>query len=579
MHTLTLRIASHHHLTPWLTWVVGVGITLLLVALLWGLSMAATLAYPSDRLAPLSSIAGISVRGDSKAQALVVLEKALPMQREVVLHIGPNTHRTTLAAAGVEADPKASVDAALKKQQEMGGGSRAWDFWSKRDTPLVVRLDEDKFNEFYETELEEYHSPPADAQLLIENAQARIRPGEVAWRIDKSALKDRILAVAATNNEEISASVSRETPEISAEQLRPKLMEAKQLLRRQLTLKYLGKTQKVPREKLQSWVIVSQKEKLPEAVIDKKRVGEYIKKLAGKIDEDPVPIRRIINDGEVVSREEGEKGRKVKIKPSVKKVVRALEAGDRTAKFHLQTLQPGHEDSRNYSASSKGINVLLGDFASQYGATYGLSVMTLDGKIRASHDSNRRFVAASTYKIYLSYAVYREIESGNLKMSDATDAGSVSFCMKKMILYSTNTCALALGDKVGWGRIDKILANAGFSHTKLNNYGGSRSDKYTTAADTTKFFQQLYQGKLVNNHHKQQLLGRLQRQIYRDGIPAGVPGKTVSNKIGFLSGYLHDSGIIYSDKGDYILTIYSYGGGWWQFTDLSRRLDNVLDNR
>lgn len=579
MHTLTLRIASHHHFTPWLTWAMGIGITLLLVALLWGVSMAATWAYPSNRLTPLSSIAGVPVRSDSKAQALATLEKAQPMQRVVVLYVGPDTYKTTLAAAGIEADAKKSVDTAFKKQQEMSGGSRAWEFWSKRDVPLVVRLDKDKFDEFYETELEEYHSPPADAQLLIENGQARIYPGEVAWRIDKSALKNKLLATAANGSEDVSVSVSRQSPEISAEQLQPELTAAKRLLRQQLTLKYSNKTKEVPQEEIHNWVIVSQKEKLPEASLDKERIGKYIKKLAGNINEDPVPVRRIIKDGEVISREEGEKGRKVKIESSVEGIVRAMEEGDVIAKLHLKTLQPGYEDSRRYSASSKGVNVLLSDFASRYGAIYGLSVMTLDGKIKASYDSNRQFVTASTYKIYLAYAVYREIESGNLKMSDATDAGSVSFCMKKMIIYSTNPCAIALGDKVGWGRIDKILSNAGFNHTKLNNHDSGRSDKYTTAADTTRFFQQLYQGELVNDKHKQQLLSRLQQQIYRDGIPVGVPNKTVSNKVGFLSGYIHDAGIIYSGKGDYILTIYSYGGGWWQFADLSRRLDDVMESR
>lgn len=61
----------------------------------------------------------------------------------------------------------------------------------------------------------------------------------------------------------------------------------------------------------------------------------------------------------------------------------------------------------------------------------------------------------------------------------------------------------------------------------------------------------------------------MKRQIYRSGIPAGSHGAAVADKVGFLDGYLHDAGIVYSPKATYALVIMSSGSSWSNISDLA----------
>lgn len=74
------------------------------------------------------------------------------------------------------------------------------------------------------------------------------------------------------------------------------------------------------------------------------------------------------------------------------------------------------------------------------------------------------------------------------------------------------------------------------------------------------------------------LLGYMKRQIWRSGIPSGVPGVTVADKVGFYNGYIHDVAIVYAPKGAYILAIMSYGGSNPNMSELSKRVYNFFQN-
>ena len=67
----------------------------------------------------------------------------------------------------------------------------------------------------------------------------------------------------------------------------------------------------------------------------------------------------------------------------------------------------------------------------------------------------------------------------------------------------------------------------------------------------------------------------MKRQVYRKGLPAGV-GVPVADKVGFLEGYLHDSAIVYSPKGVYILVIYSNGSSWGAIADAAKKIHEQL---
>jgi hypothetical protein len=75
------------------------------------------------------------------------------------------------------------------------------------------------------------------------------------------------------------------------------------------------------------------------------------------------------------------------------------------------------------------------------------------------------------------------------------------------------------------------------------------------------------------------LLGYLKRQVWRGGLPSGVPkGVTVADKVGLYDGWVHDVGIIYGPKSTFIVGIMSKGGSDPAFADLARRMYAFFQN-
>jgi beta-lactamase class A len=237
------------------------------------------------------------------------------------------------------------------------------------------------------------------------------------------------------------------------------------------------------------------------------------------------------------------------------------------------TAQPPHETFvRTYSTSDAGLLAIVKDWQATHYGDYAVIVRELGGQNRyAEVDPDRSFVTASTFKMFVYYAVQQRIQNGSLSYSSMTDMGwTVEDCLTEMIVHSTNPCAITLTDLLGWQWTEDVVRQAGFSNTYLNNQGGG--DKHSTVRDETNFMMRLYYGTLMGREATDRLLGYFKRQIWRGGIPSGVPkGTEVADKVGLYDGWVHDVGIIYGPKSTYILGIMSKGGSDPDFADLARR--------
>ncbi len=227
---------------------------------------------------------------------------------------------------------------------------------------------------------------------------------------------------------------------------------------------------------------------------------------------------------------------------------------------------------------------ILNNFDASHPGVYGLRVATLDGHIHAEHLSNRTFVTASTYKLFLAYAVYHQAERGQLDLnSPLLGSYSVAECVYPMIVYSDNNCAIALEGRVGIANEEKLLLASGFKHTNINNStttGEFAANKISTPADEGLFLLKLAKGHLMNKLHTTHLLILMKTQVYRDGIPAGVPaGVAVADKVGFLYQWQHDVGIVYGPKVSYILVGMSEGGTRASLSTLSRQIYQLLTQK
>ncbi len=210
--------------------------------------------------------------------------------------------------------------------------------------------------------------------------------------------------------------------------------------------------------------------------------------------------------------------------------------------------------------------------------TYGIAVINLRNSETSYINGHRSFGAASLYKLWVMVTAYRQIQAGTLSKDDILSedvsllneifsvdkqfeiaTGTVTLtvrdALKEMITVSDNYSALLLSEKVGFSAVSSFLSEYGFDESSMGALGGSPS---TTAYDTALFFEKLYRGELANEQYSHEMLGLLKSQQLNDEIPKYLPSNVVvAHKTGIIDNFLHDAGIVYAPKGDYIIAILS----------------------
>lgn len=205
----------------------------------------------------------------------------------------------------------------------------------------------------------------------------------------------------------------------------------------------------------------------------------------------------------------------------------------------------------------------------QYGSNISVVLTDLSNGATASYNETTQFVSASIYKLYVAYGIYQQIDAGELALTSSItvngETRTVDSCLDSMLTVSDNNCAIALGKLYGWAALDTMLANAGYSHTTLNNYSASGvllSYKQTTASDVAKLLQALYDGTLLSDFSTKSFIAYLRADEISYMLPSGLPdGTVVAHKVGYLEDYQHDAGIIYSSNKDMLVVMLTKG---WQ---------------
>lgn len=209
--------------------------------------------------------------------------------------------------------------------------------------------------------------------------------------------------------------------------------------------------------------------------------------------------------------------------------------------------------------------------------TYAVYIKNLKTGEQYSLHENREFLSASLYKLWTMGAVYTQIEEGKIAKDDVLSANiedlnkqfgiaseeaeltdgsikkTVDDAVEQMIVISHNYSALLLTSKIKLSSVRDFLSTYGFSHSTVGN-----DLPQTTAADIGKFYELLYNKKIVNEMYSDEMMARLKRQQLNDRIPELLPeGSVVAHKTGELYGFKHDAGIVFAPKGDYIFVVLS----------------------
>ena len=227
------------------------------------------------------------------------------------------------------------------------------------------------------------------------------------------------------------------------------------------------------------------------------------------------------------------------------------------------------------------------------GAEVAVAYRSLDGKSELLIDPDKTFHAASTMKVPVMIELFRQVETGTLKLDDplpirnefrsivdgspyklsegddsdlevyATVGKTMTLrrLNELMITVSSNFATNLLIEKLGAEKIratvtklgaDGMMVLRGVEDSKAFEKGMNNA---TTARALLVLFEKIGQSKAVGAAADKEMLEVLKRQKFNDGIPAGLPkGTPVAHKTGTITRIHHDAGIVLGPK-PYVLVI------------------------
>lgn len=202
-----------------------------------------------------------------------------------------------------------------------------------------------------------------------------------------------------------------------------------------------------------------------------------------------------------------------------------------------------------------------------------VSVVDLSGKGRGtvSYNGSVQFTSASTYKIYVAYAMIHDVETKTRTWNSRLDRTTWDECLSRMIVNSDNSCPEAFISARGYDYLNNVVHSVGISSATRFAY----DDMRTTSDDLAKMLTMIYQAKIVTKESRDKLFDLMSKQVYREGIPAGVGG-IVYDKVGFLNQILNDAAVVKSDTGDYALVIMTNGESWLYIARVASYVNSVM---
>ncbi len=190
-----------------------------------------------------------------------------------------------------------------------------------------------------------------------------------------------------------------------------------------------------------------------------------------------------------------------------------------------------------------------------------------DGATLVDYRGSKKFVAASTYKLFTAYSMLRAVEQGDAHWKETLVNGkSLKRCFNDMIVWSDNDCPRSWHLSGKAGALQDQLKELGLEDTRIQ-----KRPLETTALDLARFTYLLFGGDLVSEESLRRLEEQMLAQEFREGIPAGTgKGVKVANKVGFLDGNLHDVAVLRSDKGAYVMVVLTKNLSWEEVAEVAR---------
>jgi len=333
------------------------------------------------------------------------------------------------------------------------------------------------------------------------------------------------------------------------------------------------KKEAVPKDALYEWLQYAVEEGALQVGLDAEKSTAWLNEKYGKqLAIAPGVTTVTTRDFTELSRSVGVSGQALDTDTTRAGLIEQLRGKGDVTVVAVKPVAPTVKYNRSYSPTDAGLSALMKNFAESHSGTYGVSMVELSGqKRRAEYNAGAQFTTASTYKLFVVYSALLRVENGSWKYSDQISGGrDLAQCIDDTIVKSDNPCAEAMLRKAGFSAVTNEAKALGATSTSFMGSNGIKS----TARDEAVFMGALYSGQLLSQQaSRDRLINALKRNVYRKGVPAGVPGVAVANKVGFLDGLLHDAAIVYSPSGAYVLVILTDGSSWANIAELTKQIE------
>jgi beta-lactamase class A len=202
---------------------------------------------------------------------------------------------------------------------------------------------------------------------------------------------------------------------------------------------------------------------------------------------------------------------------------------------------------------------------------YAVVVKDLSTGRGVSLNADRVYYAASMFKLFVMYEVFRQQALGLLGWTDQLvmtpyydgfsvgprrtrlcQTLTVGAALYAMMARSDNAAAVLLQDLVGAGNVNRAIAALGVSAS------GIEEALPLTAADVALLLEAVGRGEAVSPQASASMVSLMEREEFDNGLRQALPKDVpLAHKTGNWSNATHDAGIVYADTGPYLIVILS----------------------
>lgn len=564
-HQLSFRVSRWFRRHQTFVRRVGIGLAAFSV-----LTIIAQLAYPAGRVLPFVTVEGASLQAKTTTQAARLLDNRYK-DAKVAVKTEDKTFTRSYAEIGIDADTWNTSRSAARYTfaQRLIPFSSVY-IMLRRDTPMQVKTDDDRLTYFTQEVQKEGLVPAVNADITVKGTEVSLVPAKKSKEYPAKTVEANIRRAAFKPVTDVKVTPVNNSPERTDDEVKSVLGDAQRAVNTQLSLKVGEEKIKVEKATIGSWLdfIEEPKTKKLELTLKADAVTKYLDTIQSKVYKAPGTTHIQIIDGREANRTEGAPGQGIDTAKTIASLDETLKKGEETTlTVPIAALPAKIVYDKQYSNSDAGLAAMLKDLAATNG--FGISVMELTGR-SGNVNGSKSFTAASTYKLYVAYAVIKQIEAAQMAWTDPINGQTVASCFDAMIVKSDNPCGVALGQRIGWQKIEDMVHGLGMTNTQMT------PKLTTTANDLALFLYKLQNGSLVGAGDQARLLDAMKRQIYRAGIPAGT-GLPVADKVGFIDDVIHDAAIVYSARGPYVMVIMTSNSSWGSIASASKQIEAFLN--